>query len=731
MEKNNIKRLKKYLFFISVFFSLLIISHLSYLYLYEDSKEVPIEGWSLSEGIIWDFPHLNPIIHSTNYNKYIISLLYRSLLKYDSNTQKIESDLANCDIKNLLYIECYLKENIYWSDWKELSIKDVISTYNLIKNSDVNEILREQLKNTTIEERNNIIIFSNKSKDISFLNVLFQPILSKNTLDNIGNNQLYGKFPTYDWVYSGRYKLDIRSYDDTLWIDKLILIKNEFYKEKNSLISKLIFKFFKNEYHFLKHKDTVNSFLDTNKIVWDALSRMDSYKFTLPQYTSLFINISEIPDLHLRSFILDKVNRWNIVKNLWESYKEVLNPYMTDKIIDKTPENNNIVWIMKDLSYYKKTDLIEIHVKDNILNETSSWWEIKSNVENNLEKTLTYIKKPISNKLSYLWEDNLLIEWNVLSEKPKNIYINDYKLKSYKLWDKSFFYRLRKDFNNIVSWDNNYKVYFDYGTWKTLVEDFHIVFNKNKEQLEKSKNDYISKLEEEKLKEKELLEKDFEEKAKEKEEISLSEELKSLNNHYFYTKDFELFSLDLIYLDSQKENIEIAENIKNSLEIYGIPVNIDSISISWLKEKILNWEKDYDLLLAWTDFWIFNYNIIHYFHSSQVKKWYNFSNIKKFSLDLILEELKSNILSNEKIKELEEEVLSILKSEQIIKTLYTPYNYYLVDKNIKNFSMNSYLADLNMRFDWFVDSYIAKNNIINKENKSFNGFLKYLLSIFR
>jgi hypothetical protein len=43
MYKENIKKLKKYLLFISVLFIVLTSAHLFYIYLQEEAKETPIE----------------------------------------------------------------------------------------------------------------------------------------------------------------------------------------------------------------------------------------------------------------------------------------------------------------------------------------------------------------------------------------------------------------------------------------------------------------------------------------------------------------------------------------------------------------------------------------------------------------------------------------------------------------------------------------------------------------
>ncbi|USN57731.1 MAG: hypothetical protein H6767_05070 [Candidatus Peribacteria bacterium] len=118
------------------------------------------------------------------------------------NEQKILSDIATCDISNLLYVECFLNDNIYWSDGSPITSRDVISTYEILKNTSVNPIIASLLEETTIEERASSIIFSNRVKDINFLNVFFQPIAPASILETLGSEELQGKFSPIGGIYS-------------------------------------------------------------------------------------------------------------------------------------------------------------------------------------------------------------------------------------------------------------------------------------------------------------------------------------------------------------------------------------------------------------------------------------------------------------------------------------------------------------------------------------------------
>jgi hypothetical protein len=63
----------------------------------------------------------------------------------------------------------------------------------LLKETNINPIVASLLKETIITTKDdNTIVFSNPrdKKDINFLNIFFQPILPKSTIDNMGKDNL-------------------------------------------------------------------------------------------------------------------------------------------------------------------------------------------------------------------------------------------------------------------------------------------------------------------------------------------------------------------------------------------------------------------------------------------------------------------------------------------------------------------------------------------------------------
>jgi len=745
--------------------------HLIYIYIYNDAKFKPLSGGIISEWLIWDPPHVNPLKLQLWNNKYVTSFLYRSILNYDIEKKEIISDIASCDTTNLLYIECYLKNNIKWSNWENITTKDIISTYKILKNTDINPVIQSLLSNTEIIEKNNIIIFKNNTKDINFLNVLFTPIVNKNVLDNIWEEELYWNFPIIWWVYSWKYLLENIVSDNTLWIIKVILVKNKKYYKNNTNIDKIILKFFKNTSDFLKHKDSINIFNDKNNILWNSIPRLQSNKYILNQYVSLIINKNKIEDKNLRTFLLNSINRENLIKIIWKKFfKPIYNPYLSGTKIGKEAENKNISELFSKLWYYKKTELLKRVIETNwkysseviipkktwntTINDkkanstlknkdiTNSWSKEKLATKKEILKDFWWKSKTIVSpsfidKYNFITKDNILLKWKVTKDID-NVYINNDKIW-YNSKKKEFYYTLKESEKTIKKWENSYKIYYEVDNNKNLQEEIFFIYNDNKWKLERDKDVFIDKIIENQKKK--IIEKKKIKEAQNKVTSNLNknefDKINKLDDNLFYNKDLKPISLNLLYINSE-QNIETTANyIKSSLYQQWIKINTSPTSISELRSVINNnlwtwslsetWSNiKYDMILVWINSWIFSSNIFPYFHSSQVKNWYNFSKLRKVNLDILLEELKWNNLKKNEAYELEKKILNILKDEQIIKTLYTPIINNLVDKNIKNYSIPKELPNKYMRQQSIYNSYILEKKFINLDNKSILNFIKFL-----
>ena len=699
-------------------------------YLYEDAKEVPVKGWVVSEWIIWDFPHLNPLILSTDHNKYILNLLYRSLLTYDIEEWKISSDLASCDVSNLLYVECYLENNISWSNWEPITTKDIIATYNLFKKSEVNPVMSSLLSETGIEEEDGTIIFNNAKKDISFLNIFFQPILPASVINNLTTEEMKSSFSPLDSVYSWRYMIGSINQDETVWITKITLERNENYFQNNMFIDTLILKLFKDNAHFLKHKNSVNIFNDKQSILWESVPRLESFEYILPQFVSTFLNTETIESETMRNYILRNIKREEIVSGLWiDAVQEIKNPFLTDVAIDQSKESD-LSYTLWKLGYKTKTELVKTaqqEEKEKQELEKQQQEELISEEANPKPKIeqegLSIITNPTDDKYNFISEDNVLLKWKVEDPEVTAVYINDYQLSWFSQWDGIFYYRLIKGYDSIVEGKNEYKIYFEKDGEKELVEEIVYFYYTDSEKLSDVETAFFW----------------WEDIAS---SINTSEntwtwttitsdELKAieaLDKRFYYQDDLTPFSLNLLFINSDKNISDSVWIIKANIEDAGIKVNIIESNVASLTNDLRKEDAPYDMVVIWVNLGYLDFNMFPYLHSSQAESGYNFSNIKNLSLDILLEEMKWNNLSNTKILELEEKVLEILEEEQIMKTLYSPKLKLLVDKNIENYSLSSYMPDDIYRLNPLINSYISKKKTIDKENKSASRFIRFLFT---
>jgi len=746
MDKKNISlKIKKYLFFISIVFLLFTSSHLIYSYIYDGSKEIAKKGGTISEAIIWKFPHLNPLKSDNDYNDYINHMLYRSLLTYNSKEEKFEWDITNCDISNLSRIECFINENATWSDWTKITLDDIIWTYDKIKETNVNPILKSLLSEIIIEKWTSSIIFKSNKRDINILNIFIQPIVSTKVLSTLNNENIEANFSPLSGIYSGNYIINQVNQDETLWITKILLDKNPAYPQNPAYIDKIILKIFTDNAHFLKHKDSVSIFNDKENLVWDSVPKLSAYKYYLPQYISLFINYESVPYPNIRNNILSIINNEKLVKELWDkNFKAINSPFLNDLNLDIKPSSSTIPALLESLWYLSKDKAIEKYSSNpqntntenkqvEIQSENNKTVEINITKDNYLKKSILIYEPDWVDNYNYTSKDDILLKWKVNSGVSA-VYINDYKLNWFKTWDSDFNYRLSSSYGTLKEWRNNYNIFFEINGVKTQVETIVFYYGVDKE---KAENEVLTtlinkKLEENKkqaLEESQKQEEESKKQAeKEKETTSIKEKLKNLDSKFYYNSEFNPFTLKLAYITNSESLKKTALFMKEELEKQGIKIETNGLTLKELSTQLSSSEKSYDLFVTWINLWYIPFNLFPYLHSSQIKTGYNFTKFKSLHLDKILEDIKSNNFDKQKLRTEEEKIIYNLNKEFIMKPLYTPLYSNLVDKSIDSYYISSLISSDIYRFDPLIKSYVLKERVLNDSWKWSIWFFKYLIT---
>ncbi len=708
------QKIKKYILILSVFFSVVIITHLVVIYFYDNSKLFPEQWGTISVWFIWNSPSLNPFEFWLDFsNDYILKFLYRSLLTYNITDKKIEWDIANCDFqKNFTNIKCFLKEDNFWNDWTKITKDDIVETYKYFKESDTNKSTKKLLENVDIKDNWEYLEFKPKNSDILILDIFLLPIIKKSEIDQLklGNLNFTSLFTS-----SGPYNFTKKELDVKYDTKKITLTKNENPIYKNIFIWKYVFKFFNDKNSLIKNEDSLNIIFPPELESLHISPRFWIYNFILPQYIWFFLNSEKLTNLDIRKTIL--FHLWNShFTELTESkWKIIKNPFFSDTIITPELSNKNISSTINDLWFFKKDFLLqELNKKyDELLKpkKVTTWLPYS-----------TYFKAP-TDKLFHFhsWAPELLISWNV-STWVQSVYINDYKLKSFIPWNTKFYFRAKTELKSLKQWENFYTLYFEINWKKIKKETLTIYYYTDKEQLNKKYSELINRLSKTHiLSPQEIL------KIRQNKEIE-KQKLQNLDNIYYYDKNYNKYTLSLYYINQWSFFDYIAKKIKDELKLIWIDVLIKELDVKWVENIISKWIKDYDMILMWVNYGHFDYNVFPFFYSWQAKTWLNFSKIKNVSLDMLLEEIKSKEFSEEKLEKIKNQILTILKNEAILKTFFSPYVSFYIDQNLKNISNVKMLPYKYYSYDIIKNSYIKEERIIDFNTKNLLGFYNWLKS---
>lgn len=725
MNYHILLKLKKYILFISIILFILTWSHIFYRYLIYDAASEAIEGGTISEAIVGSFPHFNPLLPSNDHNSYINGLLYRSLLRYDQETKQFSSDLANCNIERLWNIECILEENIRWSDGKSITADDVIATYDIIRQTKVHPLYASLLENVSIRKNGNVLSFTSGTQDINLLSLFLQPILPKSIVDTLNAETVEGKLSDINGVFSWMFSVSNIIVDETTGITRITLERNPSYALNPTYIEYLIINLFRDETHLLQNRSSsFNIKYDKNRLIGNTIPRLVAYDFTVPQFSAIFYNTKNL-ERNLRSYLNNTIERESLINTLGDQKVEaVYNPFFSERLIDTAMESSfSFESYLASKWYYSKAELLrQKNERVRISQETDLFSEVLVQDTRPVQEELNIIQSPTKQKYNFVSSDNILIEWRVPAW-VSSVIVNDYELQGFSEGDNVFFYRLLKNFDSIVDWENKYDVYFVINGEKIFQESFHYYLNEDEEEL----SIYESQFFQESIQENNTASQNT--KLEDLLEIEMTlEQIESLAAGMYYTTSWEAYTLKIISVQTDILLSEALQIIARNMREAWIELEIESMSLweltAWLRSNTMN----YDMILLGIDLWYFSGNIYPYFHSTQVENGYNFSKFSELWFDILLEQLRTEILSPEKEAEIQEKILAILEKEQIMLTLYTNKQSLLLDRNIRKNDIPSKLSNTQARQFIFHDMYFNESRKIQWENKSIIWWLRFIVS---
>lgn len=300
----------------------------------------PVPGGIYNEGILGNYTNINPIFATNDVDTSLSRLVFASLLRANSDgtiSYELASNLSNNSTGTEYTVT--LKNGLTWQDGTPLTVSDVLYTYQLIQNPDVNSPFRSNFDGVTISTKGNTIIFDLPNALASFPDYLNVGIIPKHLLSNIAPSALRSaNFNTTSPVGSGPFsfgsmevngsdpsnaevQISLKPFNDyVLGKPKLDLFMVHAYASENQLINDLI----GGKLNGAEGLSVVPSKIAKN-------NKFNSNNLILNAGTYLFLRTSNpiLSDSKVRQAIAQAINVKNIISNLGYNTNKVDEPFLS------------------------------------------------------------------------------------------------------------------------------------------------------------------------------------------------------------------------------------------------------------------------------------------------------------------------------------------------------------------------------------------------------------------
>lgn len=286
---------------------------------YHFTKPIPTTGGTMTEGIVGEPRHINPLLSQSDADRDMIKLIYSGLLKYN-NEGKLVPDLAKSYelSPDELNYTVYLKDNIKWHDGTNLTVNDIIFTVQTGQNPDYGSLQRINWQGVEVEKINDqTLVFKLKNKYAQFLSNLTLPIIPQHLWENVRPINFALSELNLKPIGSGPYQFKKLQKDSTGRIKLYELTSNESFYDGQPLINKINIKFYESEDGLIEahNKNEVNnlSLLSPQNLKNIKFKqRLNVEKIGMPRYFGLFFNQNQskiLSDKNVRLALAHATNK--------------------------------------------------------------------------------------------------------------------------------------------------------------------------------------------------------------------------------------------------------------------------------------------------------------------------------------------------------------------------------------------------------------------------------------
>lgn len=315
---------------------------LSVKFYFKHTSLVPAEGGIYKEGLVGQPRFINPVYAPlSEVDRDITEILFPALMKYDKEGKLIKDIATDFEIKDQgRTYDFSIKDNLFWSDGKKLTVDDIIFTIETIQEPDYKSPLRAEWLGVGVEKLSDYKIrFKLKKPSSVFLESTTLKIMPKHIWKGISPQSFSFSFYNLQPVSAGPYRFKELQKDKSGFIKSITLEKDPKYSSEKPFISEIKFIFFKNEDDLINaaKKGKIDGFSLINfQLLKDfPPNKFVFHKIILPRYFAVFFNPKKSKVLaqeEVRKALNLATNKEEIINEAFAGYGERVDSPILPKI---------------------------------------------------------------------------------------------------------------------------------------------------------------------------------------------------------------------------------------------------------------------------------------------------------------------------------------------------------------------------------------------------------------
>lgn len=332
---------EKIILLILFFFFVFSLSFLTINFYLSKTKRVPAFGGKITIGVVGKPSFLNPIYAILNdVDRDLVQLMFAGLMKYTEKGE-IKEDLCKSFTigeEGKVY-NFYLKENIFWSDGKEITADDIVFTIKVIQDPKYKSPLRPQWSGIEVEKLSKKAVrFKLKKRYHAFLETATLKIIPKHIFENISPESFPLTAFNLQPITSGPYKFKEIKLNKLGFIESITIERFKKYFGKKPYISEITFLFFEKENDLLKaaKKKKIDLF-SLSFLKNDFKKDIKSFqlkKLILPRYFAIFFHQQKnelLKKKKIREALAFSTNKREIISKVLSGEGKIVNsPLLPD-----------------------------------------------------------------------------------------------------------------------------------------------------------------------------------------------------------------------------------------------------------------------------------------------------------------------------------------------------------------------------------------------------------------